>query len=162
MILSVHIPHRPITLNSATKHSCRGGRVSTRKSIPAINFIADMNDLLYVVRDELEAFALYVDTLDNPCFVACYEISLNNCETKKGLISRTAGDWTNLVKVAEDCLFKALNAYSKAPDDALILDALVTKKHGSDGIKIMLEAIEYGDYKSRNEQDRNYNHAQQH
>lgn len=147
MRLSIDIPMKPVTLNTLNKYSAKGGRVLTRKSSKAKEFERCFNAQLDEYKlDEIHNFALHYASLDNPCIVAGYTISINSMLTKQGFISKNCLDLENATKYATDLLFKEIKRTLKDCDDSQIIELFSAKMQGDDGIRIDLESMELSEY----------------
>ena len=150
MRLSIDIPMKPVTLNTANKYSVVGKRVMTRKSEKALWFEQCFRQQLDLEKqDEIHNFALHYASLDNPCIVAGYTITLENFWTSKGFMSKTCLDLENGTKYATDLLFKEIKKTFKDCDDSQIVRLFSDKWHGDNGIRIDLESFEIEEYVKR-------------
>lgn len=150
MRLSIDIPIKPVTLNTANKYSVVGKRVMTRKSDNAKIFEKIFQSTLdFQKQDEIHNFALHYAGLDNPCIVAGYTITLERFWTSKGFMSKTCLDLENGTKYATDLLFKEIKKTFKDCDDSQIIRLFSDKWHGDNGIRIDLESFEIDEYVKR-------------
>lgn len=150
MRLSIDIPMKPVTLNTANKYSVAGKRVITRKSEKALWFEQCFKQQLGTEKqDEIHNFALHYASLDNPCIVAGYTITLERFWTKQGFVSKSCIDLENGTKYATDLLFKEIKKTFKDCDDSQIIRLFSDKWHGDDGIRIDIESFEIDDYVKR-------------
>jgi len=150
MRLTIDIPLKPVTLNTANQYGVRGRRVFSRKSDKAKEFEqAFLAQLDSEKEDEIHNFALHYASLDNPCIVAGYSITLDKFLTKQGYISQTCLDLENATKYATDLLFKEIKKTFKGCDDSQIVMLFSDKWHGSDGIRIDLESMELNEYATK-------------
>lgn len=150
MRLSIDIPLKPVTLNHVTKYSTRGNRVFSRKSEPAKAFEVIFREQLdFSKTDEIHNFALHYASLDNPCIVAGYTITLEKFWTCKGFMSKTCLDLENGTKYATDLLFKEIRKTFKDCDDSQIVRLFSDKWHGTNGIRIDIESLEIEEYVNR-------------
>ena len=150
MRLSIEIPMKPVTLNTANKYSARGNRVFSRKSDNAKIFEKIFQSTLdFQKQDEIHNFALHYASLDNPCIVAGYTITLERFWTSKGFMSKNCLDLENGTKYATDLLFKEIKKTFKDCDDSQIIRLFSDKWHGDDGIRIDLESFEIDEYVKR-------------
>lgn len=150
MHLLIDIPMKPVTLNHVNKYSCRGNRVFPRKSNVAKLFEKVFQESLASERlDDIHNFALHYATLDNPCIVAEYRISLDSFFTKLGFVSKTCLDLENATKFATDSLFKEIKKTFKGCDDSQIVALFSDKWTGRDGISIQLQSMEIEEYRTK-------------
>lgn len=150
MQLSIDIPLKPVTLNHVNNYRAMGKRVISYKSSAANKFKKAFSEqLTHDKMVEIESFALYHATLDNPCIVAGYSITTEKLLTAKGQVSKTCLDLENATKYATDLLFKEIKRFNKKCDDSQILMLFSDKWIGEDGIRIDLQAMELDEYKEK-------------
>lgn len=137
--IKITINKKPPSLNHVNKYRAQGRRVVSYKSQEAKEFNLFFNKA--ISDHDLSTFQLYSKTLDRPCLVASYIVQIPNCFTKKGDINKRAGDWTNLIKYAEDCFFKHVEM-----DDAQIMLACVEKRQGEIKLTMEYELLELSEY----------------
>ena len=123
----------PISLNVVNKYRVQGKFVKTYKSKKAKELKNLIDQALKDKRNKesINQFNSYYDINKhylNFTYRYYYPIF-----TKKGLISKTGGDTSNLIKFIEDCLFSHLDA-----DDSQVIQVSATKIH-SEEIKTVIE-----------------------
>ena len=143
MRLSIDIPCRPATLNSATRFSKRGAYKSNAAKV----FASVFNETLTEDQNTaVESFGLHYATIGNPCIIAGYTVNLEGLLTRNGFISKTSGDLENLTKYATDLLFKEIKKTFSGCDDSQIIALYSNKALGENGIRIDLESMELDEY----------------
>lgn len=118
----------PITLNNATKYRTQGRYVKSYKSDSYKALEAEIDAIMSQIPELLKEFNDFYKLDEH--YLACQYRFYYPIFTKKGTISKTSKDASNIVKPIEDCIFKWLDI-----DDSQVIDLNVTKIH-SENIKI--------------------------
>ena len=121
----------PTTLNLAIRHASRGGGIRSYKSDGYKLLESKINATMMKYHDKIEAFNDFYEIKKH--YLSCQYRFYYPIFTKKGMISKTSKDASNIVKPFEDCIFKWL-----AADDSQVVDLNVTKIH-SEKIRTVVE-----------------------
>ena len=146
MKLELEFDIKPLSLNQAFLNMQGKGRV---KSPAYREFEAAILEQLHPKRNIMKAWAYQVATLDHPCIVRSLEVSLENMFTKKAQINLRAGDIDDMIKCAQDVVFKQLKIDFKGIEDAQVVMGMEDKWEGKNGFTLTLKAMELLEYANK-------------
>lgn len=137
---TAYIPLKPVSTNEARCVN-RGRLQSTQRNN---SFKSNVRQFLCSYSEELEHFS---ENLMGGVSISgriIFWIPNSKLFTKKGLISKTSGDWDNGIKSFQDAVFNSIKHHNKNIDDSQVMKCFVEKRLSQDdkfGITILLYQI---------------------